>query len=150
MTCWTMRDATTFHCCRSTTAALRALATSRARHCRSIHRIRAPDAGRDRNWSAASIFKTQIPNPESQRKFHIAGPSFGTEFWVWGLAFGIERCIFLPVDWMTRRLADALQRTLEPAAVRLELWDGSSPYAGPMPVGTMAVRDVRTLLGLIV
>jgi cyclopropane-fatty-acyl-phospholipid synthase len=56
----------------------------------------------------------------------------------------------MSVNWIARRLADALQRTLEPAAVRLELWDRSSPYAGPPPIGSMVVRDLRTLLGLIV
>ena len=44
-----------------------------------------------------------------------------------------------------------LQRRLEKAAVRLELWDGSSPYAlSERPVGSLIVRDRRALAGLIV
>lgn len=44
-----------------------------------------------------------------------------------------------------------MQRTIEPAAVRLELWDGSSPYASrDSPVGDLVAHDRRTLLGLAV
>lgn len=50
---------------------------------------------------------------------------------------------------MDRWLAARVQRTIDAAAVRLELWDGSSPYAsGRMPVGDLVVRDRRALLGL--
>ncbi|MBI4886776.1 MAG: class I SAM-dependent methyltransferase [Acidobacteria bacterium] len=50
------------------------------------------------------------------------------------------------VGWVARRLAGALQRRLAPARVRLELWDGSSPYDGvDPPVGALVVRDARTL-----
>ena len=48
-----------------------------------------------------------------------------------------------------RWLAARVQRMIEPAAVRLELWDGSSTYAGPRePIGALLVGDRRTLLGL--
>jgi cyclopropane-fatty-acyl-phospholipid synthase len=50
------------------------------------------------------------------------------------------------VGWLSRRLATLLQAELAPAGVRLELWDGSSPYAASQPpIGTVAVRDPRTL-----
>ena len=54
------------------------------------------------------------------------------------------------VGWLHRRLAAILQRQLAPAAVRVELWNGSSPYDGPAPVGTLVVHDGRTLRGLLV
>ena len=39
---------------------------------------------------------------------------------------------------------------IEPAAVRVTLWDGSSPYrASSQPVGDLVIHDRRTLLGLI-
>jgi cyclopropane-fatty-acyl-phospholipid synthase len=48
-----------------------------------------------------------------------------------------------------RWLAARVQRMIEPAAVRLELWDGSSAYAGSRePIGGLLVGDRRTLLGL--
>jgi cyclopropane-fatty-acyl-phospholipid synthase len=48
-------------------------------------------------------------------------------------------------------LAARLQRAIEPAAVRLELWDGSSPYSGAAPpIGGVLVHDRVTLIGLIV
>jgi len=54
------------------------------------------------------------------------------------------------VGWLHHRLAGILQQTLRPAAVRLELWDGGSPYTGPEPpIGTLVVKDARTLRGLI-
>jgi len=54
------------------------------------------------------------------------------------------------IGGLDRWLATRVQRTIEPAAVRLELWDGSSPYraSGP-PVGDLVVHDRRTLLGLM-
>jgi len=54
------------------------------------------------------------------------------------------------VGWLARRLAAVLQQHLEPAGVRLELWDGASTYAGPRPIGTLVVADLRTLLGILV
>jgi cyclopropane-fatty-acyl-phospholipid synthase len=49
-----------------------------------------------------------------------------------------------------RWLAEQLQRTVGPAGVRVELWDGTSPASAPArPVGDMVVGDRRTLLGLI-
>jgi cyclopropane-fatty-acyl-phospholipid synthase len=54
--------------------------------------------------------------------------------------------VHLPDRWLAARI----QRSIEPAAVRLELWDGSSSYAGPHPpLGDLVVRDRRTLLGLV-
>ena len=49
--------------------------------------------------------------------------------------------------WLGTRLQRAI---LDAARVRLELWDGSSPYrlAAP-PVGDMVVRDPRTLLHIV-
>jgi len=56
-----------------------------------------------------------------------------------------------PVGWLNRRLGARLQQELTPAAVRVELWDGTSTYARPEPpVGTLVVGDARTLLGLLV
>src|SRR5688572_17866722 len=49
-----------------------------------------------------------------------------------------------------RWLAVLLQRTISRAAVGLELWDGSFWYDGPHPpLGTLVVRDARTLRGLV-
>ena len=48
-------------------------------------------------------------------------------------------------------LAWILQRTVGPAGVRVELWDGSTPPTAPArPIGDMVVRDRGALLGLIV
>jgi cyclopropane-fatty-acyl-phospholipid synthase len=48
-----------------------------------------------------------------------------------------------------RWLAAHLQRLITPAAVRLELWDGSSPYEdAATPLGSLVIRDRRTLIGL--
>ncbi len=56
-----------------------------------------------------------------------------------------------PVGWLSRRLAHLLQAQLAPAAVRLELWDGSSPHTAPQPaIGTLVVRDARTLRAVLV
>jgi cyclopropane-fatty-acyl-phospholipid synthase len=50
-----------------------------------------------------------------------------------------------------RWLASRVQRTIAPGAVRLELWDRSSPYdASRPPIGDLVVHDRRTLLGLAV
>lgn len=55
------------------------------------------------------------------------------------------------VGVLDRWLAERVQRLVEPVAVRLELWDGSSPFAtGRSSVGDLVVRDRRTLLGLAV
>ena len=55
------------------------------------------------------------------------------------------------VGMLDRWLAERVQRLVEPVAVRLELWDGSSPFAARRPpVGDLVVRDRRTLLGLVV
>jgi cyclopropane-fatty-acyl-phospholipid synthase len=53
------------------------------------------------------------------------------------------------VSQFDRWLARRVQRTIEPGAVRLELWDGSSPYASAHePIGNLMVSDRVTLLRL--
>ena len=48
-----------------------------------------------------------------------------------------------------RWVAGHLQRMIAPAAVRLELWDGSSQYSdSSAPLGTLVIHDRRTLIGL--
>src|SRR5262245_19170538 len=48
--------------------------------------------------------------------------------------------------WLTRWFARLLQRRLAPARVRVELWDGTSPYRNPEPaIGALVVDDARTL-----
>lgn len=48
-----------------------------------------------------------------------------------------------------RWLASRVQQVMEPANVRLELWDCSSPYdPSRQAIGDLIVRDRRTLLGL--
>src|SRR5919106_5349696 len=50
------------------------------------------------------------------------------------------------LDWW---LATRVQRSIEDGPVRLELWDGSSPYGGSHPaIGDLIVRDRRSLFGL--
>jgi len=56
-----------------------------------------------------------------------------------------------PARIFDRWLAARLQRAIAPAAVRLELWDGSSPYSRDMsPIGSVLVHDRAALIGLIV
>jgi cyclopropane-fatty-acyl-phospholipid synthase len=55
------------------------------------------------------------------------------------------------VNAVQRWLARVLQDRIAPAAVRLELADGSSTYAGPEPAsGSLVVHDTRVILGLLV
>jgi cyclopropane-fatty-acyl-phospholipid synthase len=55
------------------------------------------------------------------------------------------------VGAVQRWLAGILQARIAPAAVRVELADGSSAYAGPEPAsGSLIVRDARVLLGLLI
>jgi cyclopropane-fatty-acyl-phospholipid synthase len=55
-----------------------------------------------------------------------------------------------PARIFDRWLAARLQRAIAPAAVRLELWDGSSPYSRDMsPIGSVLVHDRAALIGLI-
>jgi cyclopropane-fatty-acyl-phospholipid synthase len=55
------------------------------------------------------------------------------------------------VGMVDRWLAERVQRLVAPVAIRLELWDGTSPFsASDPPVGDLVVRDRRTLLGLAV
>lgn len=54
------------------------------------------------------------------------------------------------VSALDRWLAAQLQRAIAPAAVRLELWNGSSPFQSThRPTGDLIIGDRRTLLGLI-
>jgi cyclopropane-fatty-acyl-phospholipid synthase len=56
-----------------------------------------------------------------------------------------------PARIFDRWLAAHLQRAIAPAAVRLELWDGSSPYSrDASPIGSLLVHDRAALIGLIV
>lgn len=53
------------------------------------------------------------------------------------------------VSFIDRWFAAQVQRRIEPAGVRLELWDGSSPASFDRPaVGTLVARDRGTLIGL--
>lgn len=55
------------------------------------------------------------------------------------------------VSAVQRWLAGILQDRIAPAAVRVELADGSSAYEGPEPAsGSLVVRDARVILGLLV
>jgi cyclopropane-fatty-acyl-phospholipid synthase len=55
------------------------------------------------------------------------------------------------VSAVQRWLAGILQDRIAPAAVRLELADGTSTYAGPEPEsGSLVVRDTRVILGLLI
>ena len=59
--------------------------------------------------------------------------------------------LMVRVGIVDRWLAERVQRLVAPVAVRLELWDGTSPFsASRPPVGDLVVRDRRTLLGLAV
>ena len=50
---------------------------------------------------------------------------------------------------LDRWVVGHLQQMIAPAAVRLELWDGSSPYSdSSAPLGTLVIHDRRTLIGL--
>jgi len=50
-----------------------------------------------------------------------------------------------------RWLASRVQRSIAPARVRLELWDGTSPYRRQdHPVGDLVLRNRHTLLGLAI
>ena len=54
------------------------------------------------------------------------------------------------VSAVQRWLARFLQERIAPAAVRLELADGTSPYAGPEPAsGSLIVHDTRVIMGLL-
>jgi len=55
-----------------------------------------------------------------------------------------------PARFFDRWLATRLQQVIAPAAVRLELWDGSSPYSrDESPIGSVLVHDRAALLGLV-
>jgi cyclopropane-fatty-acyl-phospholipid synthase len=52
---------------------------------------------------------------------------------------------------VNRWLASLLARRLAPAAVRLDLWDGTSRYAGlDAPIGALVVHDAWTLRGMLI
>jgi len=56
-----------------------------------------------------------------------------------------------PTRIFDRWLAARLQRAIAPAAVRLELWDGTSPYSrDTSPIGSVLVHDRAALIGLII
>jgi cyclopropane-fatty-acyl-phospholipid synthase len=46
--------------------------------------------------------------------------------------------------------AGHLQRAIRAAGVRVELWDGSSPFGHGSAIGDLVIRDRRALIGLIV
>jgi cyclopropane-fatty-acyl-phospholipid synthase len=55
------------------------------------------------------------------------------------------------VTALDRSIASRVQQTIDPAGVRLELWDGSSPRAwNEAGAGDLLVRDRGTLVGLAV
>jgi cyclopropane-fatty-acyl-phospholipid synthase len=54
------------------------------------------------------------------------------------------------VTAVDRAIARRVQRGIDAAGVRLELWDGSSPFTGATSIGSLVVRDRGTLLGLAV
>jgi len=55
------------------------------------------------------------------------------------------------VTRLDRWLAVRVQHTIDAARVRLELWDGSSPFDAPhAAIGDLVVRDRRTLFGLAI
>jgi cyclopropane-fatty-acyl-phospholipid synthase len=55
------------------------------------------------------------------------------------------------VSFFDRWLASRVQQTITPGAVRLELWDRTSPYDSTLPaVGDLVVHDRRALIGLAV
>src|SRR4029453_11385140 len=67
------------------------------------------------------------------------------------VADGYTTTVQTPARIFDRWLAARLQRAIAPAGVRLELWDGSSPYAGGRaPIGSVLVHDRAALIGLIV
>jgi cyclopropane-fatty-acyl-phospholipid synthase len=52
------------------------------------------------------------------------------------------------VNAVDRWFAERVQRIIEPAGLRLELWDGSSPASDRPFTGALVVKDRGTLLGL--
>src|SRR5688572_1430868 len=78
-------------------------------------------------------------------------PSIGPSGVAQALQTGKPSAFARRASRIDRWLAAQLQRNIRPAAVRLELWDGSSPYDGSAaPLGTLVIRDRRTLVGLAV
>lgn len=51
---------------------------------------------------------------------------------------------------LDRWLADHLQRAIRESHVRIELWDGSSPFGNGHAVGDLVIHDRGALLGLII
>ena len=49
-----------------------------------------------------------------------------------------------------RWAASRLQRAIRATGVRVELWDGSSPFGHGPAIGALVIRDRRALIGLIV
>ena len=55
------------------------------------------------------------------------------------------------VTWIDHQVADAFQRWLRPADLRLELWDGSSPWnSTAASLGDVVVRDRGALWKLVI
>ena len=62
----------------------------------------------------------------------------------------VERPGVIRATAFDRWLGAHVQRTIQGAGVRLELWDGSSTYGGDgTPVGDLVVADRRALIGLV-
>jgi cyclopropane-fatty-acyl-phospholipid synthase len=62
----------------------------------------------------------------------------------------VERPGVIRATAFDRWLGGHVQRTIQGAGVRLELWDGSSTYGGDRtPVGDLVVADRRALIGLV-
>ena len=54
------------------------------------------------------------------------------------------------VTAIDRAIARRVQRGIDAAGVRLELWDGSSPCTAPSSIGALVLRDRGALLGLAI
>lgn len=67
-------------------------------------------------------------------------------------AIGLPLDAASPSRFPDRWLAARLERLLARAEVRVQLWDGHSswPSSSRRPIGTLAIGDRRTLLGLVV
>lgn len=69
----------------------------------------------------------------------------------WQVTLKPRRTVRARASFLDRWLAARLQRTIAPAGVRLQLWDGSSLAEAPeRPIGELVIHDRATLLGLAV
>jgi len=63
---------------------------------------------------------------------------------------GQRRLALAHVAALDRWMASLVQQSIAAASVRIELWDGTSPFsASRVPVGDLVVRNRRTLFGLL-